>query len=138
MTQNDSFSITKGCFFIFEDNGNQIKAWFSALSGKETIFVNNVIVSTGKNYSRNSVSKFRIKNDNYSISLIVKSFIKGPFVCTLSKNEKPFKRKSLIFNNSIRKNNKKYFFYSTILYIVIGIILGACPRIEGFKNNRLH
>ena len=123
MSNTDSFSFLRGYSFSFEDNGNTIKAWFSSLTGKEKVFVNNQLVSSQRNLSKNSSNHFSIKDDNYSTSIIVKSIFTGPITCTLIKNNTPFKRKKLIFKN-IEHVNKHSYALRLIAYVTLGLLLG--------------
>lgn len=125
MVEDDSFSCTRGYSFSFEDNGNIINAWFSAFSGKEKVFVNGKLISSQRNFSKNSVNTFTLNDDTYSTTLNVESLLKGPFICTLTKNNKPYKRKKLIFQNLGKNGNMKSFIYGIIPYIILGLILGV-------------
>ena len=123
MVKNDTFSCIRGYSFTFKDNENHIQAWFSAISGKEKVFVNDELVSTQRNFSRSSVNTFSIDDDVYSTEIDVRNIFKGPFICTLFKNNKPFKRKKLLFH-AINKN-KRQIFYDFIPYLILGIIMGV-------------
>ncbi len=125
MVEDDSFSCIQGYSFTFEDNENHIKAWFSALSGKEKVFVNEKLVSAQRNFSRNSVNTFSVNNDVYSTSLNVENIFKGPFTCTLTKNDKPYKRKILMFQKVSKNGAKQSFMYGLIPYIALGLALGV-------------
>lgn len=124
MSLNDTFSCIKGYTFTFEDNDNQIVAWFSALSGREKVFVNSELVASNWNYAKNSSNTFAVNSDVYSTSLEVKSLLKGPIICTLIKNNEPHKRKKLLFNCEVPKRSYKEFFLTLVPYIVLGLVLG--------------
>jgi hypothetical protein len=124
MSLNDKFSCIKGYTFSFEDNNNHITAWFSALSGREKVFVNQVLVASNWNLSKNTSNTFAVNDDTYSTSLEVKSLLKGPIICTLIKNSKPYKRKILIFQFGGTKGSKRSFFLRLLPYLILGIVLG--------------
>ncbi len=124
MSLNDTFSCIKGYVFSFEDNNNHIIAWFSALSGREKVFVNKELVASNWNFSKNSSNTFEVNDDVYSTSLEVKSLLKGPIICTLIKNSKPYKRKKLVFQREGSKGSNKAFFLRLLPYLVLGLVLG--------------
>ena len=125
MNENNPFSFTKGYSFLFEDEGIKIKAWFSSFSGLEKIYVNKELILTQRKYSKDSISKFNISNNNYSVSLKVESFVKGPFICTLNKNGIAIKRQSLQFPRKRDNKKKVAYIFELSVYITIGAILGV-------------
>jgi len=97
MNAKKPISYVKGYTFSFKDEGNIIDAWFSCLSGLEKIFVNGVLVSKKRNYSKDSSSTFKVGENEYSTTIHVKNILIGPFVCTLNKNGKAYGRQKLVF-----------------------------------------
>ena len=57
--------------------------------------------------------------------------MKGPYVCTLSKNGKPYKRKKIIFRKPVNEKSKNSFFVNFLVFLVIGFILGM---VSGFLD----
>ena len=158
MNEAKSFSLIKGYSFDFTDTDNKIGAWFSCFSGLERVFVNGELISEQRNYSKDTVSNFKIANDEFSVSLEVISLLRGPFICTLSKNGVDIKRKKLVFPKrktngfwvSLLRNfvifftlggtltySKHYFGYSdTWLYISVGVSLVIALFIDLRKNKK--
>ena len=97
MSKQKEFSYWKGFSFSFEDGEIQIEAWFSALSGLEKIFVDGELISSKRNLSSNSTHTFKVDDNEYSTNIQAVSVFRGPFVCTLSKNEEAYKRQKLVF-----------------------------------------
>jgi hypothetical protein len=103
MRKKRTFSIIKGYSFEFQEEGHQIEAWFSALSGLEKVYIDGELVSSQRNLSKNSTNTFKIGVNEYSTNMKVISLLKGPFVCTLSKNGFIYRRQKLIFPN-VKRN----------------------------------
>lgn len=122
MSDKKIFSLTKGYSFLFEDEGNKIEAWFSALSGLEKVYVNGKLASSQRNLSTNSSNVFNIGSNEYSTNLKACSIFKGPFVCTLSKNGKEFKRQKLFFPQVETK--KLPFLVKFSFFIILGGLFG--------------
>ena len=97
MSQHQSFSYTKGYSFHFEEQGHQIEAWFSCLSGREKIFVDGELICEQRSLSRHATTEFTVDGQTYTLSMDVDSLLTGPYVCTLSKNDQPLKRQKLVF-----------------------------------------
>jgi hypothetical protein len=122
MSKKKEFSFTKGYTFTFEEDGAVIEVWCSALSGLEKVFVNGELVSSQRNLSTNSTNSFSIGENEYSTNLNAVSLLKGPFVCTLSKNGKEYKRQKLIFMKAEPSGKGLPF----IVRLSFFILLGAC------------
>lgn len=124
MRKEKAFSLMKGYSFSFEDEGKEIKAWFSALSGLEKIYVDGELVSSQRNISTNSSNNFKIGPNEYSTNMKVVSLIKGPFVCTLTKNGREYKRQKLVFHKALVQSKKLPFIVELTFYIVLGGLFG--------------
>jgi len=134
MTTNSTFSFVKGYSFSFEDEGRLIEAWFSAFSGLEKVFVNGELVSSQRNYSKNSTNLFEIGENEYSTSLEVVSLLKGPFICTLRKNGEAYKRKKLIFPRAVANSSKNPFILRFLFYILLGLVFGFSKNYFDFPS----
>lgn len=119
-------SIFHGYSFVFNQDGMQIEAWFSALSGLEKITVNGVLVSKRRNLSIHSKNSFAIGSDNYATSLQAENVLTGPFVCTLTKNNKAVKRQKLLFSAS----SSKWPLFLIVLFGFIGGFNSLQPVIQ--------
>jgi len=115
-----------GYTFVFNQDGKQIEAWFSALSGLEKVSVDGVLVSKRRNLSINSKNVFAIGGDNYATSLQAVNVLAGPFVCTLIKNNKAVKRQKLLYSAS----NSKWPLFLIILFGFIGGFNSLQPVIQ--------
>lgn len=78
-------SLKHGYWFYFDDKGTQIAAHGSALSGKETVFIDGEIASTKRSLSRKSTHDFQYKGHNYQIVFFMGSVLKGTLSCSLYK-----------------------------------------------------
>lgn len=120
MSNTKTFSFTKGYTFTFNDEGKEINAWFSSLTGLEKVYVDGEVVSSQRNLSTNSSNKFRVGANEYSTNMKAVSILKGPFVCTLNKNGQAYKRQRLVFP---KLRTGKLSFFSTLgIYILIGVL----------------
>ena len=119
-------SMFHGYTFVFNQDGKQIEAWFSALSGLEKVSVDGVLVSKRHNLSINSKNAFAISGDNYATSLQAVNVLTGPFVCTLTKNNKAVKRQKLLYSAS----NSKWPLFLIILFGFIGGFNSLQPVIQ--------
>jgi hypothetical protein len=104
MKNNGSYSLLKGYSFSFDDEGKEILAWFSSLSGRETIYVDGELVSSQRNISMKSSNNFMIGDNKYSITLKIVNVFKGPVICTLTKNGKEYRRKELVFSHAHKQS----------------------------------
>ena len=118
MATSDTFSFTKGYSFSFEENGKEIVAWFSALSGLEKVFVDGELIVSQRNLSARSATAFRIGHDEYATNMQAVSLVKGPFICTLNKNGRPHKRQKLVFPRA------ELGFLKILLYLALGVLVG--------------
>ena len=124
MTINKSFNFIKGYSFSFEDEGSHIEAWFSSFSGLEKVLVNGKLVSSQRNFSKHSSNLFKVGENEYSTSLQVESLLRGPFVCTLSKNGKAYKKKKLTFSRTVSGDKKAPVILRFLFYVLLGVAFG--------------
>jgi hypothetical protein len=124
MSKEKTFSLRKGFTFSFEDEGSTIDAWFSAFTGLEKVYVNGELISSQRNLSTDSTNSFNIGVNQYSTNLNVESLLKGPFVCTLSKNGDAYKRQRLLFPKAKPSSKGMSFLVSFFLFLVLGILFG--------------
>lgn len=108
MNKKKPFSLIKGYSFTFQEAGHQIKAWYSVFSGLEKVYVDGELVSSQRNLSTNSTNTFKIGENEYSTNLQAISLLKGPFVCTLSKNGVFYKRQKLIFPKLVQRKDRMH------------------------------
>jgi hypothetical protein len=127
-----AFSIFRGYTFSFEDEGNKIEAWFSGLSGMEKVYVNKKLISSKRSYSRNSSNTFLISENNYSISMKVISLLKGPFICTLTKNGQILRRQKIVFPQPAKKNLP--FFTKLWFWLIAGATFGVIKAFLNFPD----
>jgi hypothetical protein len=113
-----------GYKFSFEDEGNVIEAWFSAVSGLEKVYVNGQLVAEQRNLSRKSVNTFSIDGNEYSTGLEIVSALKGPILCTLQKNGKNFRRQKLIFRPDEPPEERPHFLKKLSVFLLFGALFG--------------
>jgi len=79
-------SIAKGLYFVFPLGTRTITAWGSPTTGRERVFVDNVVISEGRNMRKESVHRVRIDDQEYAVAFRIISITKGPMECRLIKN----------------------------------------------------
>ena len=94
-------SFARGFWFVFHDSGRTIRAWGSAFSGLERVYVDDAVVSEGRNLKREGVHQFTIGGVGYSITFRNSSVLKGPLVCRLEKNRLVVKALSCSYRRNI-------------------------------------
>jgi hypothetical protein len=94
-------SFAGGFWFVFHDGGRTIRAWGSALSGLERVYVDDAVVSQGRNLEREGVHQFAIGGIGYSITFKNSSVLKGPLVCRLEKNGLVIKSLSCSYRRNV-------------------------------------
>jgi len=122
MRQKKEFSWTQGFTFRFNDEGRDIEAWYSSISGQEKIFIDGALASRQRSFSTKSEQNFSIGDNHYSTQLKSTNLFKGPFVCTLRKNNQVYARKKLVFPPAPRGWS---FIYSTLVPLALVTAIGA-------------
>lgn len=117
MSKPKAFSFLKGYSFTFDDEGRNIEAWFSSLSGSEKVFVDGTLVSSTRNITTRSSNNFQIGEDSYNTSLKMVSIFKGPVVCTLSKNGEEIKRQKLVYPPHKYDLKKPAYWFELLIYL---------------------
>jgi len=116
----DKFSLRKGIDLNYQDEGNHIKVWASAISGMEKVYANGKEVSCKRGLSGKSNHIFVINNINYKISFDVDSLTKGPYHCTLYKNGKAIRRKTITFDKLFEFKTTLPEYVIISLYFIVG------------------
>ena len=120
---DETVSYRNGFSYEFEDAGNVINVRCSSISGKETVYVNEVLVAEKRSFRRKSTLVFNIDEDSYEIEFNVVDMLKGETHCTLIKNDLHVKtiKKALLKKNQIPGKNS-WFIVSLIF--LFGLISG--------------
>jgi hypothetical protein len=82
----DNVSVKHGYWFYFDDEGTQIVAFASALSGKEVVFVDDEIVSSKHNFRLKATHSFEHKGHQYEVTIALENLLKGTINCSLQKD----------------------------------------------------
>lgn len=121
-----------GYSFSFEDEGNSIVAWFSALTGKEKVFANKELVASQRNLNKNSTNSFEIGENKYTTKIEIKSLLKGPFICQLLKNEMAIKKQKLVFPQP--KPSILSGWSGLLIYLLVGFSIGTIAGIFNWPD----
>lgn len=107
-------SFINGFSFCFHFEGHFIKCWFSMLTGLEKVFVDDILVSINRSYKYKTKNNFLINGESFSTTMNTISILKGPFVCTLLKNNIPILRQRLSYSLNIK--------HVIILFLIVSIL----------------
>jgi hypothetical protein len=122
MNQQDKKQVTvkNGYWFFFEDDGNKIAMHGSAISGKETIYVNDEVVSETRNYKFKSDHLFEINGVEYNVEFKMKSMLKGELLCSLYRENKLLTTESKAY---FQKDNKTILLTSLGAGFLVGLTI---------------
>jgi hypothetical protein len=84
-------SLTNGVWFVFPLGQRTIRAWGSAASGLERIYVDHVVVSERRSASRRSTHEFTIEGEPYSVTFVTGGRFRMQLDCTLARSDIPLK-----------------------------------------------
>lgn len=79
-------TILKGIWFVFPVEGCTIRAWGSAGSGLERVYLDDTIVSERRSAGRVSIHTFEFAGQTYDIEFRVRSMLRAHLECMLRKN----------------------------------------------------
>ena len=79
-------SISKGYWFFFEVEGQQISVHASALSGRKRIWLDDEVVNDGS-WRLKSKHQIMVNNKSFYLELKIQSIIKGELICNLYEGE---------------------------------------------------
>lgn len=122
--RNDAFSITKGLSFYFDDEGAEIYARFSTLTGLEEIHIDGNLAYSKRNFSIDSSIRFTSGKTRYKITLIPIDPFKGPIVCTLSKDGTEYQRQIMVFTSMSQNTGNQNFFTASIFLTFLAVLSG--------------
>ncbi|MGB3725255.1 MAG: hypothetical protein WA981_05770 [Glaciecola sp.] len=81
-------SLTKGYWFYFDHEGNDISMFGSAWNGKETVFFNNKPVSSFRNLNKlKSEHTFNVNGNHYRVTTEMTSILRGTLVVNFYCND---------------------------------------------------
>ena len=89
--------LQQGISFVFDIGGKKITAWVSPFSGKECIFIDDVLVSEKRSFRTKSYHEIDVNGSKLRITLAIK-IISGKIQCTFFENDIPIKKFESILN----------------------------------------
>ena len=120
-SQMQHVTINNGYWYYFNDQELRITAHGSGYSGKETVYLNDEVVSDKRNLGMRSSHKFRHQDNNYEVRFEVTSLLKGGVECSLYRNGQHIATETKAF---LDKNNKAG--YKQIIFCFIaGLVFGG-------------
>jgi hypothetical protein len=117
----EKVSLKHGYWFYFEDEGSQIVAFASALSGKEVVFVDDEIVSSRHNFRLKATHSFEHKGHQYELIIALENLFKGTINCSLQKDGGLLNKTSKSFH---QRSLKKLFLVSLCIGALCGFGFG--------------
>src|SRR4051812_18917399 len=79
-------SIKNGYWFISPIQGFVVRAWGSALTGIERVYLDSLVVSEHRNAGKYSEHRFQAHGDDFMVTFTTKSLLRGPLDCRLIRN----------------------------------------------------
>ncbi|GIU11250.1 MULTISPECIES: hypothetical protein [unclassified Shewanella] len=120
-SQMDSVTITNGYWYYFNDQDVRITAHGSGYSGKETIYVNDEVVSDKRNLVKmNSCHKFCHLGNDYEVRFKVTSLMKATVECSLYRNNQHLATETKAFLSKDNQSVKKQIFMCFLAGLVFG------------------
>lgn len=126
---SDKVTLTNGYWFYFRDENRQFAIHGSGYSGKESVYLNDQLISSLRNYRRHSQHQFNVAQDNYRVEFNVTSILKGEIVCSLYKNEQLLETETKAYTQDTTSTSLK----KIGLFFVGGIITGALAGLIAAK-----
>lgn len=114
----EKVSLKHGYWFYFDDEGTQIAAHGSALSGKEAVFIDGEIASTKRSFSRKSTHDFQYQEHYYQVVFFMESMLKGTLSCSL------YKDGNLVSATKKSYTTKNFPLKSFLIGTAIGAVFG--------------
>jgi hypothetical protein len=114
--------IHQGISFVFDIGEKKITAWGFLFSGKECIYINDVLVSEKKIFRTKSNHEINVNGNKLRITFAIK-IISGKVQCTLFENDIP-----------IKKVESKLNIVSYFINVVISLFV---LTVSGFIINKL-
>lgn len=114
----EKVSLKHGYWFYFEDEGTQIVAHGSALSGKEAVFIDGEIASTKRSFKRKSSLEFQCQGHNYQVVFFMESILTGTVSCSL------YKEGELVSSTTKSYTTKTFYWKTFFTAMAVGAIFG--------------
>jgi len=114
-------SFRKGFGYSFTENEHIIRLHCSAVSGKEYLYVDEILVSEKWSFRRKSIHKFTIGDDFYEVELHVVNLLTGETHCTLIKDGVHVKTLKKALKKSRQLSKDKIWWYIPSCFLVGGL-----------------
>ena len=124
-------SLTKGYWFFFEHEGNDISMFGSVWNGKENVSFNNEIVSSFRNLNKfKSEHSFSKNGHNYKVCTHMTNMLRGTLVVSLYCDDELLQTETL---SQIGKDkpSKRFFSKTFLWFLVFGFAVGM---LAGYFN----
>ncbi|WP_051201953.1 hypothetical protein [Ferrimonas senticii] len=123
LKDNGETSIRNGFWFYFNDGDDQIVAHGCGHSGKETVYLNDKVISSKRVWGLTGLHPFRHNGHHYRIKMRVCSVLNHSIECQLERDHQPFARqvKALVEPGSPSQGVSQYL----VKPAAFGLIVGA-------------
>ncbi len=140
LPEKSQTSLTKGVWIVHKDGLNTIKI-FGSNTGKEEVYLNDVLVSEKRTIKLQNTHQFSdVQGNKYEITFIVTNLIKGELTCQIHKNTEQLKSFNVCYRRGKKFTIKRFLivilssvFFSTlsayfelpkyVFFIFLGTIL---------------
>ena len=121
LPENSQASLKEGIWLVYQDGDNIIKFWGSGMSGKEKVYLNDILVSEKRSMKMISEHHFSINNKKYKITCKTISFMNGTLLCNFYRDDQLIKS----FNTKIHYTRYQSIFrililmLATVLFVIV-------------------
>ena len=125
-TLENSITMKNGGNFYFDVQVKQVRAWFSAFTGKEKVYVNDVLVSSKWSLGRVSSHSFTIDDVRYTLKIGLRSWLdmfQGAFIAELYRGEVLIDQDEICIGDD-KKNCKPFSWKQFALLFIAGLMVG--------------
>jgi len=120
---DDGVNYKTGFNFIFSEEGNTIRAFGSAKSGKEQVFVNDNLMTEKRSFGRRSCLSFESNEHQYEVEFHMVNLFTGELHCTLIKDGVHVKTLKQSLAKKYQLNGKTKLLFLVSQGFVAGFVL---------------
>ncbi|MCL1147474.1 hypothetical protein AB4298_06370 [Shewanella sp. 10N.261.52.F9] len=120
-SQMEQVTISNGYWYYFNDQDVRITAHGSGYSGKETIYLNDEVITEKRSFGMRSSHQFCHLGSDYEVRFKVTSLFKGTVECSLYRSGEHLATETKAFLDKDNKSARKQIF----MCFVAGLIFGG-------------
>jgi hypothetical protein len=126
--------LTRGFWFVFPCGAHTIRAWGSAFSGLERVYVDDALVSERRSGSRDSEHAVSVAGSPYRIVFKTLNLLKGSLECRLLKDGRVVRAYAIRPSERGALRGKSGVVLAVLTGVAIGGALGFLDVSENFRR----